>query len=86
MEEDDDEVVPLPNVNSSILKKVITWCNYHKDDPPIPDEDDNREKRTDDISSWDADFLKVILKIELDGCNFVLLSAYVTQEYKFLIA
>lgn len=59
MEEDDEEVVPLPNVNSAILKKVIQWATYHKDDPPPPEDDENKEKRTDDISSWDADFLKV---------------------------
>ena len=55
----DEEVVPLPNVNAAILKKVIQWASYHKDDPPLPEDDENKEKRTDDISSWDADFLKV---------------------------
>lgn len=59
MDEDDEEVVPLPNVNSPILKKVIQWATFHKDDPPPPEDDENKEKRTDDISSWDADFLKV---------------------------
>lgn len=59
MDEDEEEVVPLPNVNSAILKKVIQWATYHKDDPPPPEDDENKEKRTDDISSWDADFLKV---------------------------
>jgi len=56
--ENNDEVVPLPNVNSTILKKVLLWANYHKNDPPVV-EDENRDKRTDDICSWDADFLKV---------------------------
>lgn len=60
MDDDEDEVVPLPNVNSTILKKVIQWATYHKDDPPTPEDDENKEKRTDDISTWDADFLKVI--------------------------
>merc|ERR1712035_150005 len=59
MEDDDDEVVPLPNVNAAILRKVIQWATYHKDDPPLPEDDENKEKRTDDICSWDADFLKV---------------------------
>jgi S-phase kinase-associated protein 1 len=31
-----------------------------QDDPPLPEDDENKEKRTDDISSWDADFLKVL--------------------------
>ena len=59
MDEDEEEAVPLPNVNAAILKKVIQWCTYHKDDPPPPEDDENKEKRTDDISSWDAEFLKV---------------------------
>ncbi|VDN02480.1 unnamed protein product [Thelazia callipaeda] len=53
------EGIPLQNVNSSILKKVIHWCEYHKDDPISPDDGDNKEKRTDDIPSWDVEFLKV---------------------------
>merc|ERR1712111_210696 len=32
IEEDDEEVVPLPNVNAAILKRVIQWCSYHKVD------------------------------------------------------
>ncbi len=59
MEEGEDEVIPLPNVNSVILRKVITWADHHKDDPAPAEDDENKEKRTDDISSWDADFLKV---------------------------
>ena len=59
MDDRDEEVVPLPNVNAVILKKVIQWATYHKDDPPLPEDDENKEKRTDDICSWDADFLKV---------------------------
>ena len=63
VDEDEEELVPLPNVNAAILKKVIQWATYHKDDPPPPEDDENKEKRTDDISSWDADFLKVCAKI-----------------------
>ena len=59
MDEEEEDPVPLPNVNAAILKKVIQWCTYHKDDPPPPEDDENKEKRTDDISSWDAEFLKV---------------------------
>lgn len=59
LEDGDEEIVPLPNVNSAILRKVIQWATYHKDDPPMPEDEENKEKRTDDISSWDSDFLKV---------------------------
>jgi S-phase kinase-associated protein 1 len=58
MDEDDEEVVPLLNVNSTIPKKVIQWATYRKDDPHTP-HDQKTKTRTDDISSWDADFLKV---------------------------
>ena len=54
-----DEIVPLPKVSAAILKKVIQWAQYHKDDPPSPEDDENKERRTDYISSWDSDFLKV---------------------------
>lgn len=64
MDEDENEVVPLQNVNAAILKKVIQWCTYHKDDPPFPEFDDDDEedcckRRNLEISEWDADFLKV---------------------------
>lgn len=72
MDEDEEEVVPLPNVNSAILRKVIQWATYHKDDPPPPEDDENKEKRTDDISSWDADFLKVIFLFKIKIMFFFL--------------
>ena len=59
MGDDDEEAIPLPNVNATILKKVISWCTHHKDDLPPPEDDENREKVTDDISTWDMEFLKV---------------------------
>jgi S-phase kinase-associated protein 1 len=59
MGDDDEEAIPLPNVNAAILKKVIAWCTQHKDDTPPPEDDENREKSTDDISTWDMEFLKV---------------------------
>ena len=57
--EADDEPVPLPNVNAGILRKVIAWAQHHKDDPPLPEDEENKEKRTDDIDPWDQEFLKV---------------------------
>uniref|UniRef100_A0A8C0P866 S-phase kinase-associated protein 1 n=1 Tax=Canis lupus familiaris TaxID=9615 RepID=A0A8C0P866_CANLF len=58
-DEGDDDPVPLPNVNAAILKKVIQWCTRHKDDPPSPEDNENKEKWTDDIPVWDQEFLKV---------------------------
>ncbi|XP_063992910.1 S-phase kinase-associated protein 1-like [Diachasmimorpha longicaudata] len=72
---DEEEVVPLPNVNSAILKKVIQWATYHKDDPPPPEDDENKEKRTDDISFWDADFLTSSIRKNSTILNFRIFSA-----------
>ena len=44
--------------NTYILKKVIQCSTHHKDDPTTV-EDNNARKRSDDISSWDSDFLIV---------------------------
>ncbi|XP_055328774.1 S-phase kinase-associated protein 1-like [Paramacrobiotus metropolitanus] len=56
----EDEVVPLPMVTGAILKKVLAWAEYHKNDPLATREsDDDTSKRTDDIVQWDSEFLKV---------------------------
>ncbi|KAJ1351715.1 Skp1- protein [Parelaphostrongylus tenuis] len=54
-----NDSIPVYNVSGPILKKVLQWCTYHKDDPPSTDDLNNREKGTNDISSWDVEFLKV---------------------------
>ena len=54
-----EEVVPLPNVDTNILKKVIEWSAFHKDDPEPTDDDEYTDGRRDEIPSWDSDFLKV---------------------------
>lgn len=61
--EDEDEEVPLPNVKSSVLRKVWEWAEHHKDDKPKDEDnrpkDDNNKKKEDTISEWDAEFLNV---------------------------
>ena len=42
--EDNDEEVPIPNVNAAILKLVIQWATYHKDDSQ-PNDDENTNTR-----------------------------------------
>ncbi|ULT93567.1 hypothetical protein L3Y34_003216 [Caenorhabditis briggsae] len=55
----DNDPIPVQNVSTRILKKVISRCQYHYQDTAPADDQGNREKRTDDIASWDAEFLKV---------------------------
>ncbi|KAH8273071.1 hypothetical protein KR018_012321, partial [Drosophila ironensis] len=56
VEDDDDAIVPLSKVNSTILDMVLVWAHYHKDDPePIDDQDNDYY----DMTLWDADFINV---------------------------
>jgi len=56
----DDDIIPLPMVTGAILRKVLHWAEFHKNDPLANrDNDDETTKRTDDISQWDSEFLKV---------------------------
>ncbi|KAH9391700.1 suppressor of kinetochore protein mutant [Tyrophagus putrescentiae] len=41
-DEDNNEPIPVQKADSTILRKVIEWATYHKNDPPIPD--DEKEK------------------------------------------
>ncbi|RKF71459.1 E3 ubiquitin ligase complex SCF subunit sconC [Golovinomyces cichoracearum] len=52
--------VPIPNVNESVLKKVIEWCEHHKNDPvTAADDDSDSRKKTTDIEEWDQKFMQV---------------------------
>ncbi|KAE8655018.1 SKP1-like protein 1B [Hibiscus syriacus] len=56
MIEDDcaDNGIPLPNVTSKILAKVIEYCKKHVDTPKTDD-----RSADEDLKTWDADFVKV---------------------------
>ncbi|KAI5010139.1 hypothetical protein ZWY2020_012276 [Hordeum vulgare] len=75
MIEDDcaDNAIPLPNVNSKILSKVIEYCNQHVQARPLPADSPVAAAAansstsapaaapapTVDMKSWDAEFIKV---------------------------
>ncbi|XVF35927.1 hypothetical protein REPUB_Repub19eG0014000 [Reevesia pubescens] len=58
MIEDDcaDNGIPLPNVTSKILSKVIEYCKKHVE---TPKSDDRSTSVDDELKSWDADFVNV---------------------------
>ena len=58
-DDNNDEPIPLAEVTSDVMKKVIEWAEYHKDDPIQDKEEEGRRTPICDISSWDASFLKV---------------------------
>ncbi|KAK1297086.1 SKP1-like protein 1A [Acorus calamus] len=58
MIEDDcaDNGIPLPNVTSKILSKVIEYCKKHVEVAPKTGEDRTQEE---ELKAWDVDFVKV---------------------------
>ena len=66
MIEDDcaDNGIPLPNVNSKILSKVIEYCNKHvQAAKPAADaaaaDSSSAAAPPEDLKNWDAEFVKV---------------------------
>ncbi|KAG4302284.1 hypothetical protein PCANB_001560 [Pneumocystis canis] len=59
-----DMPIPLPNVTSNVLKKVLEWCEHHRSDPfPLADDDldlpIHRSKKSTEIDEWDQKFMQV---------------------------
>eukprot|EP00891_Asterochloris_glomerata_P003426 jgi/Astpho2/3426/Aster-07027 len=50
-------MIPLPNVTSKILAKVIEYCKFHVEAEQGPD--DKPAKTEEDIKTWDTEFVKV---------------------------
>jgi len=54
------DAVPIPNVNEQVLKKVLEWCEHHRNDPAAAaDDDSDSRKKTTDIEEWDQKFMQV---------------------------
>ncbi|CEJ89251.1 Putative E3 ubiquitin ligase complex SCF subunit scon-3 [[Torrubiella] hemipterigena] len=55
-----DNPIPIPNVNEAVLRKVIEWCDHHRNDPPqAQDDESDARRRTMDIEEWDQKFMQV---------------------------
>ena len=65
-EEDEvKEVLPLPNIDSEVLRKVIDWCEQHKNDPEPEKEEESKDgerkqKQIVKIEGWDEEFMSTI--------------------------
>lgn len=54
-----DDVIPLAEVTEPVLRKVLEWCQRHRDDPPVPMEDNPEATRQLVLDEWDVSFLQV---------------------------
>lgn len=50
-----EDMVTVPNVNASCLRKVLRWAEYHMDDEPLEEIDTSRLE----ICEWDRELLQV---------------------------
>lgn len=61
--EGDVQSIPLPNISSDALKKVLEYCDHHKNDPPVPEASDDKEKSDEfksyEMDEWDRNFCDV---------------------------
>ncbi|KAJ1403912.1 S-phase kinase-associated protein 1-like [Sesbania bispinosa] len=85
MIEDDcaDNGIPLPNVTSKILAKVIEYCKKH-----VEASSNDEKPSEDDLKAWDVDFVKVdqatlfdlILVSVFSFANLLILRSYEVNE------
>lgn len=47
-------------VNEAVLRKVVEWCEHHRNDPsPVPDDESDARKKSSEIGEWDQKFMQV---------------------------
>ncbi|KAI9226738.1 MAG: E3 ubiquitin ligase SCF complex, Skp subunit [Piptocephalis tieghemiana] len=56
-----DQAIPLPNVSGPVMKRILEYCEHHKDDAPVDaeetEDDYSRPRANEDIEPWDRDFI-----------------------------
>mmetsp|Transcript_59662 Transcript_59662/g.169722 ORF Transcript_59662/g.169722 Transcript_59662/m.169722 type:complete len:165 (-) Transcript_59662:118-612(-) len=56
-----DEEIPLPNVKTAILSKVIDYCKYHANDPPAEIQKPLKSTNLIEcgVSEWDSEYVNI---------------------------
>ncbi|KAJ3432330.1 s-phase kinase-associated protein [Anaeramoeba flamelloides] len=60
--EDENTAIPIENVKGEILERVIHYCEHHYNHPSpknLTENENEYERRTDDIEPWDQTFCNV---------------------------
>lgn len=69
---DDVPEIPVQNVSTKTLKKVIEWCEKWKDTPQ-PGNDEIKDKLAETIDSWDETYLKMEIRDLYDLVSYLIL-------------
>ncbi|XP_014232332.1 S-phase kinase-associated protein 1-like [Trichogramma pretiosum] len=72
-----DEALPLTNIKSDILEKVIEFATHHKDDPMPSEEDTKEDLEKITPTEWDKQFLKVEMNTL---CEYILAANYLDMK------
>ncbi len=77
IDQEDTPVIPLPNIKGTTLKKVLEYCEHHRYDEPLSEDDDKFDvKRINNIvSEWDKTFINSIDSIEGEELFEIILAA-----------
>ncbi|KAK4067507.1 hypothetical protein Purlil1_13848 [Purpureocillium lilacinum] len=51
--------IPIPNVSEAVLRKVLVWCERHRNDPLQAEGEELNSREGNDIDDWDRSFLQV---------------------------
>lgn len=70
MEDAASQEIPLSTVDGPTLELIIKFCEHHKDDKPLPEEE-TPVHNSEDIEEWDREFAK----IETDALEKLILAA-----------
>merc|ERR1719326_2843105 len=56
-----DEEIPLPNVKTAILGKVLDYCKFHKDEPPAEIQKPLKSANLAEcgVREWDVEYVDV---------------------------
>jgi S-phase kinase-associated protein 1 len=82
-EEESEQEIPLPNVKSTVLAKVVEFCNYHAKNGPLKEFEKplKSANMAELVGEWDANFVDDIEQVML----FELLLAANYMDIKSLL-
>lgn len=81
---DQENEIPLPNVSTSSLKKIVEWMIQWQDQPQ-PSSEEIKDKLAETIDAWNEDFLKMDLNELYDLVSVTLLFLSIFSNFEILI-